>query len=125
MNILYIGIGGFFGAVSRFAVSKATMNFFGNLIPYGTVAVNVLGSFLLGLLFTLSVIKMSDGSTFRAFVCIGFLGSFTTFSTFSVEAVNLLEEKSYLFFCIYIAANVILSLIAAFIGVYFAKLWGT
>jgi len=124
MNILFIGIGGFFGAVSRFVVSKITMNIFGNLIPYGTIAVNILGSFLLGFLFTLSVIKMSDGAAFRALVCIGFLGSFTTFSTFSLEAVNLLEENSYVLFFIYAAANVIISLITAFLGVYTARLWG-
>lgn len=124
MNILFIGIGGFFGAVSRFFVSKITMNIFGNLIPYGTMIVNILGSFLLGFLFTLSVIKMSDGAAFRALVCIGFLGSFTTFSTFSLEAVNLLEENSYVLFFIYAATNVVVSLVTAFLGVYIARLWG-
>jgi len=124
MNILFIGIGGFFGAISRFVVSKITMNIFGNLIPYGTIAVNILGSFLLGFLFTLSVVKMSDGTAFRALVCIGFLGSFTTFSTFSLEAVNLLEEETYVLFFIYAASNVIISLVTAFLGVYTAKLWG-
>jgi len=124
MNILFIGIGGFFGAVSRFFVSKITMNIFGNLISYGTIIVNILGSFLLGFLFTLSVIKMSDGAAFRALVCIGFLGSFTTFSTFSLEAVNLLEENSYVLFFVYAAANVVVSLVTAFLGVYTARLWG-
>lgn len=122
MKILLIGCGGFFGALARFYVSKGTMMLFGNRIPYGTLAVNVIGSFLLGLIFTLSVEKLAISENVRFFAAVGFLGAFTTFSTFSVESLYLLEDSAYLSAFIYIMGNLILSLSAAFAGIYLARL---
>jgi CrcB protein len=122
MKILLIGVGGFLGAVSRFYVSKGTMMLFGNKIPYGTLAVNVIGSFILGLVFTLSVEKLVISENMRFLIAVGFLGAFTTFSTFSVETLYLIEDGAYLPAFMYVAGNVVLSLSAAFLGIGLARL---
>jgi len=122
MKILLIGFGGFFGAISRFYASKGAALLLGNKIPYGTLFVNVLGSFLLGLVFTLSVEKLAISENLRFLIAVGFLGAFTTFSTFSVETLYLLEDGAYASAFIYILGNVILSLSAAFAGIYLARM---
>jgi len=122
MKILLIGVGGFFGAISRYYVSKGSVLLLGNKIPYGTLVVNVAGSFLLGLIFTLSIEKFAVSENMRFLMAVGFLGAFTTFSTFSVEALYLVEDGAYLAAFYYIAGNLILSLAAAFAGIYIARM---
>jgi CrcB protein len=122
MKILLIGLGGFFGAIARFYASKGTTMLLGNKIPFGTLFVNVLGSFLLGLIFTLSVEKLAISENMRFLLAVGFLGAFTTFSTFSVETLYLFEDGAYASAFVYIFGNVILSLIAAFAGIYLARI---
>jgi len=122
MKILLIGMGGFFGAVSRYYVSRGSVLFFGDKIPYGTLVVNVVGSFLLGLVFTLSVEKLAISENMRFLIAVGFLGAFTTFSTFSVESLYLIEDGAYMSAFVYIMGNLLLSLIAAFAGIYIARM---
>ncbi|WP_022851773.1 fluoride efflux transporter CrcB [Limisalsivibrio acetivorans] len=122
MKILLIGLGGFLGAVSRYGVSKGTMMLVGTRIPFGTMAVNIIGSFLLGYLYTVSVDKLALGENFRFFAAVGFLGAFTTFSTFSVETLHLVEDGAYAYAFIYAAGSVILSLSAALFGFWIARL---
>jgi CrcB protein len=122
MKILIIGFGGFFGAIARFGVSKASVMLLGNRIPYGTLVVNVLGSFLLGLIYTLSVEKLAVSENLRFFIAVGFLGAFTTFSTFSVETLHLIEDGSYIPAFAYLAGNLLLGLAAALLGFWLARL---
>ncbi|PLX66101.1 MAG: fluoride efflux transporter CrcB [Denitrovibrio sp.] len=122
MKILLIGMGGFLGAVSRYYVSKGSAVLLGNKIPYGTLMVNIIGSFLLGLIFTLSVEKLAISENMRFFIAVGFLGAFTTFSTFSVESLYLIEDGAYTSAIIYIMGNLVLSLSAAFIGILIARM---
>ncbi|MCA1927465.1 MAG: fluoride efflux transporter CrcB [Calditerrivibrio sp.] len=122
MKILYIGLGGFLGAVSRYFASKYVNAFFGDRIPLGTVFVNITGSFILGFLYVLSIEKLSISDDLRLFIGVGFLGAYTTFSTFSVEFVNLLSDGSYLSAGLYWIFNVIFSIIFAFLGIYLARL---
>ena len=94
-NYIAVFIGGGFGAVARFAVSAATSRygFFG--IPLGTFLVNVTGSLLLG--FGLSLFEsVLVPVPFRTFVTVGFFGAYTTFSTYTVETVRLIEQRQYL-----------------------------
>lgn len=121
MKILLIGVGGFLGALSRYYVSKGSMMILGNRIPFGTLVVNVVGSFILGFIFTLSVEKLAISENMRFLIATGFLGAFTTFSTFSVESLYLIEDGAYMSATAFIAGNVILSLAAAFIGIYLAR----
>lgn len=92
MQILAIAGGGALGALGRFWMSNAVYRLLGRDFPWGTLAVNTLGSFLMGLLFVLFVERFGIGTQVRAAVLVGFLGAFTTFSTFSFETLNLIEE---------------------------------
>ena len=83
--------GGAIGALLRFWVSGAVYSLTGRGFPWGTFLVNVLGSFLMGLLVILLIERTGSGPGLRAFLLIGLLGAFTTFSTFSIETINLIE----------------------------------
>lgn len=86
-----IAAGGAVGALLRYWVSGHVYTLFGRGFPYGTLAVNVIGSLVMGVLSVLLVERLSTGPALRAFLLIGGLGAFTTFSTFSVETLNLME----------------------------------
>jgi CrcB protein len=122
MKILYIGCGGFLGAISRYFVSKYVNLILGDKLPLGTVVVNVTGSFILGFLYVLSIEKLAISDAARLFVGVGFIGAYTTFSTFSLEFVNLLSDGSYFNAGLYWLLNVVLSIVFAFLGIYFARL---
>jgi len=121
MKILWIGIGGFLGAILRYAVARFSMILFGNTIPFGTFLVNVLGSFVLGYFYTITLERLFIQDYWRFAISIGFLGAFTTFSTFSVETLMLFEDGAYMWGLINIFANVFLSLAAAFFGISLAR----
>jgi CrcB protein len=92
---LSIAAGGAVGALFRFWVSTGIYVLLGRGFPYGTLAVNVIGSFLMGFLFVLLNERMVASPEIRAALLIGLLGAFTTFSTFSIETLNLLEQAAY------------------------------
>lgn len=89
LNIFAIAGGGAVGALMRFWLSSSIYARYGNDFPYGTLVVNVLGSFLMGLLFVLLNERFNLDPAWRAALLIGLLGAFTTFSTFSIETLNL------------------------------------
>jgi len=124
MKILLIGVGGFLGAISRYLVSEGAVRFFGDKLPFGTFIVNVTGSFILGALLVLSLEKEVVGENMRFLLAVGFLGAFTTFSTFSVESIHLFRSGEYFSALSYITASVVVSLCAAFGGFTVARLWG-
>ena len=121
MKILLIGMGGFLGAVARYYVSQGSVSLLGSKFPYGTMIVNVVGSFALGVLFVLSFEKFMISENMRLLIAVGFLGAFTTFSTFSVEALTLLRTGALTSAFMYIMGNFALGLLAAFIGLLVAR----
>ncbi|MGF1455682.1 MAG: fluoride efflux transporter CrcB [Alphaproteobacteria bacterium] len=108
--LLWVALGGALGSVGRLLVTSAAARAFGSAFPWGTVAVNVAGSFAMGVMAVWVTRHWADGTGVRLFLMTGLLGGFTTFSAFSLEAVLLLErgQSGTAFF--YMAASVVLSL---------------
>lgn len=121
VNIFAVMAGGAVGALLRYGiVNWVIINFGINDIPLGTLLVNVLGSFLIGVLAFLFVTKISN-DFLRMFFIIGLLGSFTTVSSFSLETVELLMQAQYLRAVANIAATLVFCLTATWLGLIFAK----
>lgn len=112
-TLLLVGLGGFCGSALRYIVSGRVQQLAGSaLIPWGTLAVNAIGSFVLGMIFWLGVERGMFGPSARAFASIGLLGGFTTFSTFSVETVNLMAVGARGAALMNVLANVVVCLAA-------------
>lgn len=121
MQTISIALGGALGALLRFWASTAVYAWLGRQFPWGTLAVNVMGSFLMGLLAMLLLERLVSGPELRAFVLIGFLGAFTTFSTFSMETFNLLEQGDTATAMLNIAVSVVACLTATLAGVWLGR----
>ena len=117
-NVLIVALGGGIGAAGRHLVSILMMRLFGTGFPYGTLTVNVLGSFLMGLL--IATLSRMDGSSqgLRLLIATGMLGGFTTFSSFSLDFATLWERGQIELAAGYAAITVIMSIVALF-----AALW--
>ncbi len=113
---LAIAAGGALGAVLRFWSAQWVYALLGRGFPYGTLAVNLLGSFLMGLLFVLLVERLSVDGSWRAFLLVGLLGAYTTFSTFSMETLQLILEGEGGKALANILASVLLCLGGAWLG---------
>ncbi len=116
-TLVFIAFGGAFGAVLRYGASSSVYALLGRGFPYGTLFVNVVGSLLIGMLSILMLERMSIGPEWRAAVLVGVLGSFTTFSTFSLETLNLLEQGEITTALLNMVASVLLCLMAVWLGV--------
>ena len=113
---LAVALGGALGAVARYWLSFNIERFNGSNFPLGTFTVNLLGSFLMGLLFILFMERMSLVEHYRPLLAIGFLGAMTTFSTFSLDALLLFQQGHYNTALIYILSSVAVCLFAAYTG---------
>lgn len=117
IKILAIAAGGAFGALLRYGASNGVHNLLGRSFPYGTLFVNVLGSLVMGFLYIYLLERSSLGLEWRAALQVGLLGAFTTFSTFSIETMLLLENGEPQKALINVLASVGLCLLAVWIGV--------
>jgi len=115
-QLLAIAGGGALGAVFRFGISSHIYRVLGRDFPYGTLTVNVLGSLLMGLFFTLIFERNVLSAEWRGVIMIGFLGAFTTFSTFSLETLSLLESGELTRAALNIFLSVALCLAATWLG---------
>ena len=121
--ILAIGLGGFLGAVSRFLISTFVHKLVGPAFPYGTLVVNILGSFIIGYLFLF--FEQTVAPTQKAIFITGFLGALTTFSTFSLETVLMMQSGFFVKAGINILINAIFSIGATILGMaLFRKIYG-
>jgi len=109
-KVIYVGLGGFIGASLRYLISKQASTCFNLNIPLGTLIVNVLGGFLIGLIMEFSLSTDLVSPNLRLFLTTGIMGGLTTFSTFSYETIGLISDGSYLFGIINICLNLFLSL---------------
>lgn len=115
-NILAVGCGGFLGAVARYALTGIMQKRFPHFTPAGTLAVNVAGCLLIGVLMAIVVKRPDFSPNLRLFLITGILGSLTTFSTFGYETVELMREEEYRAAFWNVAANLLLGLPAVFAG---------
>ena len=115
-QLIAIAAGGALGAVFRFWASTAVYALLGRGFPYGTLVVNLVGSFLMGLLSVLLIERLSSAPEWRAAILVGFLGAFTTFSTFSMETLNLIEQGAHLRAGLNMFLSVVLCVSAAWVG---------
>ena len=117
IRIFCVGLGGFLGAVLRYAISGLVQDWSKSIdFPYGTLAVNIIGCLIIGLLSYVSESRGLFSAEMRLFVFIGILGSFTTYSTFSNEAMTLLGDGKHLMALSYIGAHLFLGLGAVWLG---------
>ena len=116
-----IAIGGAAGSVLRYGASQGIHTLVGRGFPWGTLVVNSLGSLLVGFIFVYLVERSAVSEVLRAALFIGLLGGFTTFSTFSLETLVLIEEASYLKAVINIFISVVLCLAGAWLGMTLAR----
>jgi CrcB protein len=117
LQVLAIAGGGALGALARFYASTGVYRLLGREFPWGTLVVNSVGSFLMGLLFVLFLERLASGPEMRSAVLVGFLGAFTTFSTFSMETLTLIEQGLPGRAFLNIGASVLLCLLACWLGV--------
>jgi CrcB protein len=117
--LLFIGAGGFFGAISRYLIATNTQKMFDTFFPIGTLTVNVLGSFIIG--FAAMFFTQTVQPEYKAFVITGFLGALTTFSTFSLENVTMLQDGEITKVALNIFLNVTLTLTATMLAIMLFK----
>ncbi len=116
-----VALGGALGSLGRYAAMSALGRWLGTEFPYGTLAVNVVGSFAMGLLMGLGALVRQPSAEVRAFLAVGVLGGFTTFSTFSSDVSVLMERGDLAAAAVYIGASVIASVGALFVGLWLVR----
>ena len=111
-----VGMGSFIGGGMRYLTQQLVAKQFSAPFPYGTLIVNILGCFLIGIIFSLSEKANLLSTEMRLFLATGFCGGFTTFSSFTVENLKLIEQKQFAFAGIYISLSLIFGIVAVFSG---------
>ena len=120
-NLLLVGFGGALGSIARFLVHKYVSQHYPHIFPIGTFFVNIIGCFLIGLFFGFATKHEYFTPAFRLLLMVGFCGSFTTFSAFTLEGMQLLDQHRFLIFTLYFALSVLFGLIATFTGAWLSQ----
>jgi CrcB protein len=123
-SLIFIAMGGATGAVLRFLFSEFVHLFFDRSFPVGILLTNILGSLLMGYLGIVLFERLPHAADLRSFVLIGLLGAFTTFSTFSMDTVKLIQGGHLISAGLNMVLSVVLCVIAAGVGVYLARIIG-
>jgi CrcB protein len=121
---LWVGVAGFFGAVARYKLDSLISRHARGAFPWGTLVVNLTGCFVLGILFTVSSGRLDSSPALRTALTVGFVGAYTTFSTFSLQAVRLTEDGEVALALGYVAASVAVGLLAAWAGMAAGRAFG-
>jgi CrcB protein len=122
-KLLLIGVAGAFGAVSRYLLGGLVQRYAGATFPWGTFVVNVAGAFLFGLIWSLVEQRLVISSEARIIILSGFLGAFTTFSSFMFETSTLMGDAQWGLALLNIGGQIVLGLTAIFMGLAAGRLW--
>lgn len=120
-NYLAVAVGGAAGCCARYGITQLIQMVYGRNFPLATLLVNVLGCFLMGFLFFETLERISMNPALRTAILTGGLGGFTTFSTFAMESLLLIEDGEIAYAVIYLALSVLCGLLAALLGAYLAR----
>jgi CrcB protein len=112
----WVGVGGFLGAITRFWLGGIISDRWGTRFPYGTFVINISGSFLIGFIITLLAERTHWSPVWRYVIPIGFIGAYTTFSTFELETLQSLRDGEMFFACLNVVLSVVLGFIAVWLG---------
>ncbi len=112
-NLLLVGLGGGIGSMLRYAAGLLLSS---KIFPYSTLLVNIIGSFIIGIIFALSIKEQSIANNWKLFLATGVCGGFTTFSAFSLENMGLLQSGKYAMAFTYVALSIVLGIGATFLG---------
>ncbi len=120
VKLLFIALGGALGSLARYGASGLAQQKYNGVFPVGTLTVNLVGSFLIGLLWGLAENSTLNPNV-RTFLFVGILGGFTTFSTFSLETLNLLRDGEFKLALVNVLLNNLVGIVLAFVGLMLAK----
>lgn len=119
--LLLATVGGGIGAGARFLMQNAMIRWLGGGFPWWTFSINVLGSFLMGVVVTMVTLRFGASSELRTFLATGILGGFTTFSAFSLDAAQLMDTQQPAAAASYVLGSVVLSILALYLGIALTK----
>lgn len=120
-SIFAVAVGGAIGATGRYLFNLQMFRLLGPNFPWGTFGVNVIGSFVMGLVAGLFALRLDLSPEMRSFITTGVLGGFTTFSAFSLDAANMMERGQHALAAAYIGGSVALALAGLFLGLWIAR----
>ncbi|GAP70726.1 protein CrcB [Bacteroidales bacterium 6E] len=120
-NLLIVGTGGLIGTVMRYLVQVHIEKLMGSTFPLGTFLINILGSFIIGVVYGLVDKGNIMGPEWRQFLAVGLCGGFTTFSTFSADTLNLIKDNSFVQMLLYTGGSVLFGLLAVYFGIILAR----
>jgi CrcB protein len=119
--ILLVAVGGAFGSVCRYLVGVGAGRLLGPDFPFGTMIVNIGGSFIMGVFIELLALRFNGSEELRLFVAVGILGGFTTLSSFSLDTIVLFERGAVVATAVYVAGSIVLSLAALVAGLHLVR----
>ncbi|NPA67200.1 MAG: fluoride efflux transporter CrcB [Chlorobi bacterium] len=120
-NVMLIGAGGFLGSIMRYGSNQVMLKVFQTQHPIGTFFVNILGSFLIGLILGVFERGGEVSNNWKLFLAVGFCGGFTTFSSFAVENLNFLQSQQFMMSFLYVGISLFLGLAAVYAGLWITK----
>jgi fluoride exporter len=121
-NLLIVGSGGFIGSALRYLVQLHFEKLMSSSFPAGTLLVNIVGSFILGMIYAIAEKGDLMSPEWRMFLAVGICGGFTTFSTFSLDNINLIKDNSLYYLLLYTGGSVISGILAIYLGIVIIRL---
>lgn len=123
LEVILVAIGGAIGSTARYLVSTWAVTRYGAEFPYGTLIVNIVGCFIIGVFMTLATERLSISPYWRLFITVGFVGGMTTFSSFSYETIHLLQDADMLRAFYNVGLNILVGFSATWLGIGVARLF--